>query len=199
MVLSAHQVAHHPSRAVLIASSHVSADAINIAGIEIPSSNPVFLALVGVHVLLGLTCTIVGVFAMLSPKRSGRHPRFGTIYYWCLMGVFVTASGLAAVRWADDYHLFVLGALAFGAAFLGRMARRKRGSNWVKLHITGMGTSYVLLLTAFYVDNGKNLPLWRELPPLAYWLVPAVVGIPVIVRALLWHPLARAPQPPSPS
>ncbi len=177
----------------------MSANAINIAGIEIPSSNPVFLALVGVHVLLGLTCTIVGVIAMLSPKRSGRHPRFGTIYYWGLMGVFVTASGLAAVRWAEDYHLFVLGALAFGAAFLGRMARRKRGSNWVKLHITGMGTSYVLLLTAFYVDNGKNLPLWRELPPLAYWLVPAVVGIPVIVRALLWHPLARAPQPPSPS
>src|SRR5260221_1221766 len=40
MVLSAHQVAHHPSQAVLIASSHVSADAINIAGIEILSSNP---------------------------------------------------------------------------------------------------------------------------------------------------------------
>lgn len=182
----------------MIASSYVSADAINIAGIEIPSSNPVFLALVGVHVLLGLTSTIAGVFAMLSPKRSGRHPRFGTIYYWCLMGVFVTASGLAAVRWAEDYHLFTLGALAFGAAFLGRMARRRRWNNWVKLHITGMGTSYVLLLTAFYVDNGKNLPLWRELPPLAYWLVPAVVGIPIIVRALLWHPLARAPQPPSP-
>jgi hypothetical protein len=199
MVVAEHQVAHHPSRAVLIASSYVSADAINIAGIEIPSSNPVFLALVGVHVLLGLTCTIVGVIAMLSPKRSGHHPRFGTIYYWCLMGVFVTASGLAAVRWAEDYHLFVLGALAFGAAFLGRMARRRRWSNWVKLHITGMATSYVLLLTAFYVDNGKNLPLWRELPPLAYWLVPAVVGIPLIVRALLWHPLARPPQPPSPS
>ena len=176
----------------------MSANAINIAGIEIPSSNPVFLALVGVHVLLGLTCTIVGVIAMLSPKRSGRHPRFGTIYYWGLMGVFVTASGLAAVRWAEDYHLFALGALAFGSAFLGRMARRRRWSNWVKLHITGMGTSYVLLLTAFYVDNGKNLPLWRDLPALAYWLVPAVVGIPLIVRALLWHPLARAPQPPSP-
>ena len=81
MVLSAHQVAQHPSRAVLIATSHVSADAINIAGIEIPSSNPVFLALVGMHVLLGLTRTIAGVIAMLSPKRSGRHPRFGTIYY----------------------------------------------------------------------------------------------------------------------
>jgi hypothetical protein len=63
----------------------------------------------------------------------------------------------------------------------------------VKLHITGMGTSYILLLTAFYVDNGKSLPLWRDLSPVAYWLAPAVVGVPLIVRALLWHPLARTP------
>jgi len=45
-----------------------------VAGIEIPSSDPVFLAVVGVHVLLGLACTITGIIAMLSPKRIGRHP-----------------------------------------------------------------------------------------------------------------------------
>ena len=167
-----------------------------VAGIEIPSSDPVFLAIVGVHVLLGLACTITGVITMLSVKRPGRHPWFGSVYYWCLMGVFVTASGLATVRWREDYHLFILGALAFAAAYLGRRARRKRWSNWVKLHITGMGMSYVLLLTAFYVDNGKNLPLWRELPPIAFWLIPAAIGIPLIARALLGHPLVRT-QPPT--
>jgi hypothetical protein len=72
------------------------------------------------------------------------------------MGVFVTANALAAVRWAEDYQLFILGTLAFAAAHLGRMARRKRWSNWVKLHITGMGTSYILMLAAFYVDNGRT-------------------------------------------
>ena len=56
--------------------------------------------------------------------------------------------------------------------------------------------SYVLLLTAFYVDNGKSLPLWRELPPIALWLIPAVVGIPLIGLALLRNPLARSPPPP---
>jgi hypothetical protein len=55
-----------------------------------------------------------------------------------------------------------------------------------------MGTSYILLLTAFYVDNGRNLPLWRNLPPIAYWVLPAVVGILIIVRALLWHPVVHA-------
>ena len=89
----------------------------------------------------------------------------------------MTASALAAVGWAGNYHLIILGTLAFAAAHLGRMARRRRWINWVKLHITGMGTSYISLLTAFYVDNGKSLPFgeipwspigWRP-PWLGYW------------------------------
>lgn len=97
-----------------------------VAGLEIPSREPLFLALVGMHVLLGLACTITGLIAMLSPKCPGRHPRFGSIYFWCLAGVFVTMSALAAARWREDYDLFILGALAFSAAYLGRRARRKR-------------------------------------------------------------------------
>ncbi|MGO8913810.1 MAG: hypothetical protein ACLQDM_31425 [Bradyrhizobium sp.] len=165
----------------------------DIAGIEIPSTDPAFLTVVGAHILLGLACVVTGAIAMLSRKRAGRHPRNGTIYFWCLAGVFLTASGLAAVRWAHDYHLFVLGTLSFAAACLGRQARRRRWRHWVRLHIAGMGTSYVMLLIAFYVDNGRNLPLWKELPSMAYWLLPAVVGIPLIVRAVLWHPLVRQP------
>ena len=159
----------------------------NIAGIEIPSTDPTFLIVVGVHILFGLGCTVAGIVAMLSRKSSGRHPRFGTIYFWCLVGVFVTMTGLAAVRWAEDYHLFIFGLLSLA----GREARRQRWGHWVQLHITGMGTSYILLLTAFYVDNGKNLPLWNQLPPIAYWLIPATIGTLLVIRALLWHPLAR--------
>jgi hypothetical protein len=140
----------------------------DIAGIVIPSTSPVFLAVVGVHIVLGLACVVTGATAMLSQKRVGRHPRNGTIYFWCLSGVFLTATGLAAVRWAEDYHLFILGALSFAAACFGRQARRQRWRHWVRLHITGMGSSYVLLLIAFYVDNGKSLPLWRDLPSIAY-------------------------------
>jgi len=47
-----------------------------------------------------------------------------------------------------------------------------------------MAVSYILLLTAFYVDNGSHLPLWRSLPPVAYWVGPSLVGIPILVRAL---------------
>jgi len=54
-----------------------------------------------------------------------------------------------------------------------------------------MGLSYVLLLTAFYVDNGRNLPLWRELPQWAFWVMPSAIGGPIIMYTLLRHPLAR--------
>lgn len=59
--------------------------------------------------------------------------------------------------------------------------------------MTGMAVSYVVLLTAFYVDNGPHLPLWRALPPLAHWLIPSVVGVPILIWVHARHPLlARA-------
>jgi hypothetical protein len=169
----------------------VTADTTIVAGIEVPSVSPLFLTVVTIHVLFGIVCVITGVIAMLSEKRRGRHPIFGTIYYWCLSAVFATATVLAAARWTEDYHLFILGALSFGAASFGRTARRQRRRSWVKLHITGMGLSYIFLVTAFYVDNGHSLPLWKELSPITYWLLPGAAGIPLIVRTLLRHPLAR--------
>jgi Predicted membrane protein (DUF2306) len=171
--------------------SFMTGTPINVAGIEIPSDSPVFLAALGVHVLFGLSCVVAGGVAMSSRKRPGRHPRFGTIYYYCLSVVFASATVLSAMRWTEDYHLFILGTLSFATASLGRMALRRRWRTQIRLHISCMGVSYILLLTAFYVDNGKNLPLWNKLPQLAFWVLPAAAGIPFIVRALWRHPLVR--------
>src|SRR5947207_12554485 len=49
------------------------------------------------------------------------------------------------------------------------------------VHHTAMGLSYILLLTAFYVDNGHSLPLWKDLPPIAYRLLPGAFGMPIII------------------
>lgn len=141
--------------------------------------------------LFGLVCVVTGAVAMLSRKGRGRHARLGTIYFWSLSVVFATATALSAVRWAEDYHLFILGAFAFASALVGRMAARRRWMGWPRWHIAGLGSSYVLLLTAFYVDNGKSLPLWKELPPIAFWVGPAAIGTPLIVHALLRHPFVR--------
>jgi hypothetical protein len=175
----------------------MTSDSTAILGIEIPSTDPVFLALVmGVHIPLGLACVTIGAVAMLSEKRRGRHSKLGKLYYWLLSGLFVSATVLSIMRWAENYHLFILGALSFACASFGRTAIRRRWRHWARLHITGMGSSYVVMLIAFYVHNGKQLPVWKELPHAAYWLLPLAVGIPLIVRALLWHPVARLPTPP---
>jgi hypothetical protein len=165
-----------------------------IFGIEIPSTDPLFIGvIVGIHIPLGLACVVAGPVAMLSKKGRGRHSAAGKFYYWCLFALFASATFLSVMRWAANYHLFILGALSFGCAWLGRRALRQRWSYWARLHITGMGLSYVLMLIAFYVDNGKQLPIWKDLPHFTYWLLPLAVGIPFIIRALLWHPLTRKP------
>jgi hypothetical protein len=139
-----------------------------------------------------LTCVIAGVVAMLSRKQPGRRPLAGSVYYWALACVFVTMTVLAISRLAEDYHLFALGALSFATATIGRMARRRRWLFWARVHLTGMGASYILLITAFYVDHGPNLPLWRELPHIAFWILPTVVGAPILLNAFFRHPLARS-------
>jgi len=163
----------------------------SVAGIEIPSTDPFFLAIVAVHVALGIVAVVSGAVAMLSTKAPGRHPRFGTTYYWSITAIFMSATVLSIMRWAEDYQLFILGLLAFAAASWGRTARRRRWSGWTQMHILGMSSSYVLLLTAFYVDNGKQLPLWRQLPIWTYWTLPALIGAPIILWALLRHPVVR--------
>src|SRR6266540_234665 len=93
-----------------------------------------FVVLLLVHIPAGLACVVLGAVAAASPKRRGRHPAFGTAYYCGLAAVFVTASGMAALRWTEDRHLFVLGMLSFGVATAGYLARRVRWRGWTSFH-----------------------------------------------------------------
>jgi len=104
-----------------------------VAGIEIPSTDPVFLTVIlGLHIPLGLACVGIGAIAMLSEKRRGRHSTLGTIYFWCLLALFASATFLSLMRWAENYHLFILGATSFAFAWGGRVALRRRWRDWVK-------------------------------------------------------------------
>lgn len=162
-----------------------------IGGIPLPSDAPLFLTVVAIHVAAGLIAVIAGVAAMLSRKRAGRHPQAGAIYYWALAIVFITMSVLALSRWSEDYQLFALGLSSFATATIGRTARRRLWPAWLRIHMTGMGTSYILLVTAFYVDNGPNLPLWRELPTVAFWILPTLIGAPILINVLFRHRLVK--------
>ena len=155
-----------------------------ILGDQVGPTAPVFLAFLAVHVLAGLTAVITGAIAALVRKGSPRHIRAGRWYYRAITIVFATATVLAAMRWRQDYYLFIIGAVAFAAATIGYQHRRRHRPGDTA-HIAGMGVAYVAMLTAFYVDNGPHLPLWDRLPTPAFWLLPSAIGAPIITRAIV--------------
>src|SRR6266568_1796056 len=88
----------------------------HILGIEIGSTAPVFLAFLAIHVAAGLTAVITGATAALARKGSPRHVRAGRWFYRAITVLFATATVLAAMRWRQDYYLFIIGAVAFTGA-----------------------------------------------------------------------------------
>ena len=162
---------------------------ITVGGLPIPSSAPLFLAVLSAHVVAGIVCVIAGAVAALSRKRPSRHPRAGTVYFWSLLVAVVAMFALAVTRWREDRILVIIGASALVAAVIGRSAMRRGGA--IPRHIIGMGTSYTLMLVAFYVDNGAHLPLWRDLPPVTYWALPLCIGTVVMAFAVYRHRWTR--------
>ena len=155
-----------------------------ILGDQVGSTAPAFLAFLALHVLAGLTAVLTGAIAALARKGSPRHIRAGRWFYRAITVVFATATALAAMRWRQDYDLFLIGAVAFTAATIGYQHRRRHRPGDTG-HIAGMGIGYTAMLTAFYVDNGPHLPLWDRLPVLAFWLLPAAIATPLIARAVI--------------
>ena len=162
-----------------------------VFGLPIPDEGALFDVALGFHIAAGLTCVVTGALAATFPKRPGRHPTAGRIFFWALAVVFASSTTMAVLRFAQDWHLLLIGSVAFGAGCLGYLARRRRRPGWLRVHIPAMGGAYIALFTGFYVDNGPHLPLWDRLPHLAYWLLPSMIGLPLILRALSRGQLLR--------
>ena len=154
-----------------------------ILGDQVGSTTPAFLAFLALHVIAGLTAVLTGAIAALARKGSPRHIRAGRWFYRAITVLFATATVLSAMRWRQDYYLFIIGAVAFTAATIGYQHRRRHRPGDTG-HIAGMGIGYTAMLTAFYVDNGPHLPLWDRLPVLAFWLLPSAIATPLIARAV---------------
>jgi hypothetical protein len=146
-----------------------------------------------VHALAGLTTGVIGVVTFSVPKGPGRHHRWGTRYLWAYTAVFLTATILSVQHWPADAYLFGLAVLGYCFALSGYSARRFRqtpwlrrllGEYWVIAHLTGMIGSYVVLWTAFYVDNAHLFPGFNRLPTLTFWVAPTLIAVPFLVRSI---------------
>lgn len=155
-----------------------------LPGLDVASLSVVFLVLLGIHVSAALVAIVSGLVAMFSRKGSGRHVVGGRFYFGAILIVFASACAMSAFRWPNDLPLVVAGAVAAVAASYGFIYRRLHRPGDAP-HIIAMGVSYVAMLTAFYVDNGPHLPIWQLLPSWLFWFLPAIVGTPLIIRAVV--------------
>ena len=83
----------------------------------------------------------------------------------------------------------VVAALSATYGFTFRRLRRPRDVP----HIVAMALSYIAMLRAFHVDNGPHLPIWNALPPMAFWFVPSIVGVPLLAIAFVRRRRRAAP------
>ena len=143
---------------------------------------PLDRVIVFIHVPAGALAALAGAGAMLAPKGGSVHRWCGRAYLRALVVLTVTGLALAAIRGPGFAHLGALGVIAALLGIVGYAARRTPVAS---THIACMGASYIAMLTAFYVDNGPKLPVWRELPPISFWFLPTLVGAPLIARAIL--------------
>lgn len=151
-----------------------------------------FLPLV-VHALAGLTSGVTGAVAFSVLKRSGRHGWWGTGYLWAYTVVFLTATILSVQHWPADAYLFALATIGYGCALGGYWVRRSHqhpllmrlfGQQWIVVYIIGMIGSYVILWTAFFVDNAHLIPGLKLLPTLVFWTLPTIIAPPFIALSL---------------
>ena len=139
--------------------------------------------LIATHVVAGLTAVVAGALAMLATKGGPRHRLAGMVYLVAVAILALTGIVLALEELAVRRHLLILGLVTSALAAIGYTMRPRRSRRRRAPHLLAMGISYIVMLTAFYVDNGPRLPLWWRLPTWMLWILPSLIGVVPLLRA----------------
>lgn len=132
------------------------------------------------HIISGSFCLLLGAINLSVKKKKGWHTGIGEWYHNSYIIVFITSVGMAIIHWSESAYLFYIAFFSYGLAFLGYLAGKIRWRNWLIAHISGMAGSYIGIITAVLVVNGMNIPLINQIPPLALWFIPTIIGTPII-------------------
>lgn len=133
-----------------------------------------FTAFLVAHIAAGAIGLVLGPVAMRAGKRPGTHTRAGELYHWNMLVVCLSAGALALMHWAEAGFLLYIAIFSYAFALVGYVAARTRPAHWLLFHISGMGGSYIALVTAFLiVQAGTDASL-------IVWLIPTIIGTPII-------------------
>jgi hypothetical protein len=145
------------------------------------------------HIAAGVAGLILGPVAMFAAKRRGRHTRAGTAYHWVFLVLFLSAVALAVMNWDEVWWLAPVGAFSYTFALVGYLAARRRRGDWLRRHVIGQGGSYIAMTTALLVVNWNDLTGAQGFQSVVPWIVPTLVGSPLIVYVA--HEVAAGRRP----
>ena len=132
------------------------------------------------HIASGALCLIVGLVAGLAKKKKGLHTIVGEVYHGSYVVVFVTALIMSIWHWSESAYLFYIALFSYGLALTGYIAGKLKKKNWLVVHISGMLGSYIGILTATLVVNAHRIPVINEIPDILIWILPTIIGSPLI-------------------
>ena len=138
------------------------------------------------HYSAGAVGLLLGPIVMLARKITGLHTRAGEIYFIAVTVVCASAVILALLRWAEFAFFLPVALGTYAIALPGYIAGKKRGRHWLLIHVIGLTSSYVAMISSFIVNNIRKVPGIPPLPFAVRALVPMFIGT-CAVAWLAWQ------------
>ena len=120
--------------------------------------------LLSIHILAGTIALLCSVLAVSSEKGKKFHVLIGRTYFWCMVGIFLTAIPMSIIN--SNTFLFLIAIFSFYLAFAGmRFAKNRKGTattiDWIAVSLmilSGLGM-WALAITYFINNNSQYITL----------------------------------------
>ena len=120
--------------------------------------------LLSIHILAGTIALLCAALAVSSEKGKKFHVLSGRTYFWCMVGIFLTAIPMSIIN--SSTFLFLIAIFSFYLAFAGmRFAKNRKGIattiDWIAVSLmilSGLGM-WALAITYFISDNSQYITL----------------------------------------
>ena len=120
--------------------------------------------LLSIHILAGTIALLSAALAVSSEKGKKFHVLSGRTYFWCMVGIFLTAIPMSIIN--SNTFLFLIAIFSFYLAFAGmRFAKNRKGIattiDWIAVSLmilSGLGM-WALAITYFISDNSQYITL----------------------------------------
>ena len=120
--------------------------------------------LLSIHILAGTIALLCAALAVSSEKGKKFHVLSGRTYFWCMVGIFLTAIPMSIIN--SNTFLFLIAIFSFYLAFAGmRFAKNRKGIattiDWIAVSLmilSGLGM-WALAIIYFINDNSQYITL----------------------------------------